>query len=101
MGLRLYDTPAGFLAENESFLREYEAACQLNLGNAENRRDEPCHPGLLFGRYEEQGQALLLFGNLLPWNLCLNALPGDPRAVAFAGEPVSYTHLTLPTILLV
>lgn len=90
MGLRLYETPAGFLAENEAFLQQYEPVVQLSLGNARAHRDEPCGPGLLFGRYEEQGEAVLLFGWLFPWNLCLNAAPGDPRAPLAAAELARY-----------
>ena len=82
---------------------------QLNMGNAQSHSGEACHPGLLFGRYEEQGEPLLLFGNTLPWNLCLNAVPGETHAPAAATElakhlkqsgivihglnAVSYTHL--------
>ncbi len=82
MKLKLYETPGDFLEENREFLLEYEAAAQLNLGNAVNNREEPCHPGLLFGRYEEDGRGVLLFGNTLPWNVCLNAIPGDPAALS-------------------
>ena len=46
--------PAGFLEDNRGFLLKYEAAVQLNLGNAQSHCGEACRPGLLFGRYEEQ-----------------------------------------------
>lgn len=82
MQIKLYNTPGEFLEENQHFLQEFEASCQLNLGNAAGHKDEACHPGLLFGRCEEEGRAVLLFGNTLPWNLCLNAIPGDFAALS-------------------
>lgn len=87
---KLYKTPGDFLAENQAFLEENEAVCQLNLGNAAGHRAEACHPGLLFGRVEEDGQMVLLFGNTAPWNLCLNAPGGQPRAAQAAGELAQY-----------
>ena len=84
MNIKIYKTPGEFLEENKAFLQEHEAACQLNLGNASAHKDEPCHPGLLFGRCEEDGRGVLLFGNTLPWNLCLNSIPGDPAALSAA-----------------
>ncbi len=90
MKVRLYAAPEEFLEENAAFLREHEAACQLNLGNAQNNRDECCRPDLLFGRCEEEGRGVLLFGNTLPWNLCLNAVPGDPAALTAAAFLAEY-----------
>ncbi len=84
MNIKLYRTPGEFLEENSGFLQKYEAVCQLSLGNAAAHRDEPCRPDLLFGRCEEEGRGVLLFGNLLPHNLCLNAIPGDPAALSAA-----------------
>lgn len=85
MKRKLYETPGEFLQENGEFLRRYEAACQLNLGNARAHEEEACHAGLLFGRYEEQGEPVLLFGNTLPWNLCLNGVPGSEKSARAAG----------------
>lgn len=73
MEQKLYTKPAEFLAENQDFLLANEALVQLNYGNAAAHRDENCHPGLFFGRYEENGEMCLLFGNTAPWNICLNA----------------------------
>lgn len=84
MKIKLYSTPGEFLEENREFLLEYEAAAQLNLGNAQAHWEEACRPDLLFGRCEEDGRGVLLFGNTLPWNICLNAIPGDPAALAAA-----------------
>lgn len=94
MKRKLYQTPAEFLEENREFLERYEAAAQLNLGNAQAHRDELCHPGLLFGRYEEESGAVLLFGNTAPWNLCLNAAPGDAKAPQAAAELGRYLKET-------
>ena len=38
-----------------------------------NNFNRPCSSGLLFGRYEADGQPVLIFGNTLPWNICVNA----------------------------
>ena len=84
MNIKLYKTPGEFLEDNRAFLQDHEAACQLNLGNANANLNEPCHPGLLFGRCEEDGRSVLLFGNTLPWNLCLNAIPGDVASLSAA-----------------
>ena len=84
MEIKYYETPGAFLEDNRDFLREREAACQLNIGNAAAHREEPRGPGLLFGRCEEAGRPVLLFGNTLPWNLCLNAISGDPAALSAA-----------------
>ncbi len=72
------------MTENQAFLQQLEAVCQLNLGNAAAYRDEPCRPDLLFGCCKEDGRSVLLFGNTLPYNLCLNAIPGDPAALSAA-----------------
>ena len=72
------------MTENQAFLQQFEAVCQLNLGNAAAYRDEPCRPDLLFGCCKEDGRSVLLFGNTLPYNLCLNAIPGDPAALSAA-----------------
>lgn len=98
MELKLYRTPGEFLEENREFLLEYEAAAQLNLGNAQAYREEKCHPGLLFGRCEEEGRGVLLFGNTAPWNLCLNAIPGDPAALSasvFLAEHLRENNVTI------
>lgn len=90
MEIKCYKTPGDFLQDNREFLQRFEAASQLNLGNAQAHRDEPCHrdelcaPELLFGRCEEEGRGVLLFGNTPPWNLCLNAIPGDVSALSAA-----------------
>lgn len=84
MNVKFYSTPKEFLEENQAFLQRYEAVCQLNLGNAAAHKDESCHPELLFGRCEQDGRGVLLFGNTLPWNLCLNAIPGDFSALSAA-----------------
>ena len=84
MNIKIYNTPGEFLEENRVFLQEHEAECQLNLGNAAAHRDDPCRPGLLFGRCEEENRGVLLFGNTLPWNLCINSIPGDPAALSAA-----------------
>ena len=70
MNIVTYATPGAFLADNQAYLRDHEVEAQLNLGNAVAHREEPCGPELLFGKVEEQGRAVLLFGYLLPWNLC-------------------------------
>lgn len=92
MERKLYTTPAGFLDENHDFLLANEALAQLNLGNATAHRDEACHPGLLFGRYEADGQMLLLFGNTAPWNICLNAPAGVEGSTQAAAELAHYLH---------
>lgn len=86
----LYEKPDGFLAENRGFLLAAEPLVQLNYGNAAAHREDACHPGLLFGRYEEGGEPLLLFGNTLPWNVCLNAPQDEPRALEAAGDLARY-----------
>lgn len=80
MEIKLYSTPGEFLEENRAFMQEYEPLAQLNIGNAAAHRNEPCRPNLLFGCCAEDGRNVLLFGNTLPWNLCLNAIPGDVSA---------------------
>ncbi len=85
MAIKLYPAPRDFLADNQEFLEKYEVQSQLNRGNAAAHQDEPCSPGLLFGRVELDGAPVLLFGNTLPWNLCLNAAPdvsGTDEAIA-------------------
>lgn len=84
MEIKFYGTPREFLEENAGFLRDFEVHAQLNFGNASAHKDEPCRPDLLFGRCEENGQGVLLFGNTLPWCLCLNSVPGDPAALSAA-----------------
>lgn len=86
MILKLYPTPGDFLRDNQDYLARFEAATQLNQGNASAHASEPCHPGLIFGRYEQDGQALLLFGNTSPWNLCLNAPHMENPAPALAAS---------------
>lgn len=75
MRLKLYSNPGEFLSDNRPFMEKYEPAAQLNVSNALAHRDEPCSPALLFGRYEQDGEAVLLFGNAAPNCLCLNAPP--------------------------
>ena len=82
MKIKLYDTPGDFLLDNADFLQEYEAATQLSIGNAAAHRDEPCRPDLLFGRFEQDGSASLLFSHTAPYNLLLHAIPGDPAALS-------------------
>ena len=82
MNLKLYDTPGDFLTDNADFLREFEAAAQLSIGNAAAHRDEPCRPDLLFGRFEQDGNAALLFSYTAPYNLLLHAIDGDPAALS-------------------
>lgn len=84
MKLKLYDTPGDFLADNAEFLRDFEAAAQLSIGNAAAHRDEPCRPDLLFGRCEQDGSASLLLSNTAPFNLLLHAVPDDPAALSAA-----------------
>ena len=90
MVCKLYGKPGEFLEENRDFLLENEALVQLNLGNAQTHREEGCHPGLLFGRYEEEGRMCLLFGNTAPWNICLNAPQGMEKSMEAAGELARY-----------
>ena len=90
MEQKLYTKPAEFLAENQDFLLANEALVQLNYGNAAAHRDENCHPGLFFGRYEENGEMCLLFGNTAPWNICLNAPQGMEKSMEAAGELARY-----------
>ena len=78
MAIKLYPTPRDFLRDNSAFLDRYEVQSQLNRGNAAAHRDEPSAPALLFGRVELDGAPVLLFGNTLPWNLCLNSADPDP-----------------------
>lgn len=87
---KLYGKPGEFLEENRGFLLENEALVQLNLGNAQAHREEACHPGLLFGRYEENGEMCLLFGNTAPWNICLNAPQGMEKPMEAAGDLARY-----------
>lgn len=86
----LYRTPGDFLKENREFLRQREAACQLNIGNAQHNREELCRADLLFGRYEEKGEPLLLFGHTAPWNICLNGLADDLKTAQAAGLLARY-----------
>lgn len=90
MELKLYPTPGDFLRDNRAFLEKYEVPAQLNRGNASAHADEPCTPSLLFGRVEQSGEPVLLFGNTLPHNLCMNAKPGDGRAAEAARELAGY-----------
>ena len=57
MKCKLYQTPQDFLEDNRGFLLKYEAAVQLNMGNAQSHSGEACHPGLLFGRCDRAGEA--------------------------------------------
>lgn len=86
MFLKLYPTPGDFLQDNRDYFSRFEASTQLNYGNATAHANESCCPDLLFGRYEQDGQAVLLFGNAAPWNLCLNAPPADDPALALAAS---------------
>lgn len=90
MEQKLYPTPGQFLADNQAFLLENEALVQLNFGNASAHQAETCHPGMLFGRYQEAGEMALLFGNTLPWNICLNAPREDARSMRAAAELARY-----------
>lgn len=81
MTQKLYPTPGDFLRDNRGFFEGSPAAGQLNQCNALARQGEPCSPELLFGRYEQAGRTVLLFGNTAPWCLCLNA-PGEMDALA-------------------
>jgi len=94
MERKLYPKPRDFLADNGDFLQQNEALVQLNYGNASKNRDADCHPGLLFGRYEEDGRMMLLFGNTAPWNVCLNAPVGEPRSMQAAAELAQYLRDT-------
>jgi predicted GNAT family acetyltransferase len=76
MTQKRYASPGDFLRDNESFLTRYEISAQLNRGNAQAHREASCSPELLFGRYEQEGRTVLIFGNTAPWNLCLNAPEG-------------------------
>ena len=51
--------------------------------------------------FEELGRALYRGPYFATIGLTLPALPSEDRAAVAAGDAVSYTHLTLPTILLV
>ena len=99
MVCKLYGKPGEFLEENRDFLLENEALVQLNLGNAQTHREEGCHPGLLFGRYEEEGRMCLLFGNTAPWNICLNAPQGMEKSMEAAGELARYLRGIFPAFL--
>lgn len=90
MERKLYKKPRDFLEDNRDFLRENEAVAQLNLGNAIQHQDEDCRPGLLFGRYEADGQMALLFGNTTPWNICLNAPAGAEASMQAVAELARY-----------
>ncbi len=90
MERKLYQKPQEFLEDNRAFLLENEALTQLNYGNAAANADADCHPGLLFGRYEEDGRMVLLFGNTAPWNVCLNAPAEEPLAMQAAQELARY-----------
>lgn len=81
MEQKLYPTPGDFLRDNRGFFEEYTVVAQLNQGNATVHQTESCGPMLLFGRYEQNGQAVLLFGHTAPWSLCLNA-PKEAEALA-------------------
>ena len=86
MNIVTYATPGAFLADNQAYLRDHEVEAQLNLGNAVAHREEPCGPELLFGKVEEQGRAVLLFGYLVPWNLCLDDVAHSDSGVQAARE---------------
>lgn len=98
MDLKLYPTPGGFLRDNQEYLSRFEASTQLNHGNAAAHAGEPCSPDLLFGRYEQEGQAVLLFGNAAPWNLCLNAPPMENPAPALAASELLAEELRSKSI---
>lgn len=89
MTIKRYPTPGDFLRDNTDFLEKYEAATQLNQGNAQANRDTPCCPEVFFGRYEQDGKTLLLFGSTAPWNLCLNAPAGCEELSAQAARELA------------
>lgn len=72
------------MEENRDYLRSHEVQAQLNMCNALAHREIPCGPGLLFGKVEDQGKTVLLFGHTEPWNLCFDDVshsPSAPKAV--------------------
>jgi hypothetical protein len=81
-----YSTPGDYLEENRDYLRFHEAEAQLNLTNALAHREEPCGPGLRFGKVVDQGTTLLLFGHMNSWNLCLDDVIHSPLAPQAAEE---------------
>lgn len=89
MNLKLYPTPAHFLTDNQDFLHRNPIVTQLNQGNASAAPDAPCTPQLLFGRCESRNRPLLLFGNVSPWNLCLNAPHGQDEEVRKAAAALA------------
>lgn len=89
MTQKLYPTPGDFLRDNREFLEENLITAQLNRGNAEANRNAPCSPELLFGRYEQDGQLALLFGQAAPHNLCLNAPAGPEELVQQAAAELA------------
>ena len=58
-----YSTPGDYLEENQDYLLTHEVEAQLNMGNALTHRNDPCGPGLLFGKVEDRGKTVLLFGH--------------------------------------
>lgn len=82
MKLKLYNTPGDFLTDNAGFLHDFEATTQLSIGNAAAHKNKACHPDLLFGRFEQDGNASLLFSHTAPFHLLLHAIPGDPAALS-------------------
>lgn len=102
MNSKFYADPGEFLQDNAEFFRRYEAATQLNQGNAMANRNRPCGPDLLFGRYEEAGVPVLVFGNAAPWNLCLNAsaeaLPLAEKAARELGGYLRTEGMAIPGV---
>lgn len=92
MELKLYPTPGDFLRDNRDFLEKHEIPAQLNRGNVAAHESEPCTSSMLFGRVELAKEPVLLFGSTQPWNLCLNAAPGDTRVHEAAQALAAYLH---------
>ena len=92
MNIKLYPAPGDFLRDNQDFLHKYEVQAQLNLHNAVQHKDEPCAPGLLFGRVEQNNEPVLLFGNTLPHFLCLNSFPNAQGLSEALRELSNYLH---------
>lgn len=85
-----YSTPGDYLEENQDYLLTHEVEAQLNMGNALTHRNDPCGPGLLFGKVEDRGKTVLLFGHTEPWNVCLDDVSHSSSAVQAVQELAAF-----------
>ena len=85
-----YSTPGDYLEENQDYLLTHEVEAQLNMGNALTHRNDPCGPGLLFGKVEDRGKTVLLFAHTAPWNVCLDDVSHSSSSVQAVQELAAF-----------